>query len=252
MRYVFALFACLWCAPFSQVFAETLEIRADLWCPFNCEPLEPKPGYAIEILQKIFEPKGISIHYDVTNWTRAIERTRGGHFDAIVGALKSDAPDFVFPKKELGVQKTGIYVSKDDSWRYKDLESLKKLKRIAIVKSYAYGQGVDEFINDPKNQDLFTKGMGNEALAGNMKLLKTGAVQALIEDINVFQMRAKQLDEAKYYTLAGILTEAKIYIAFAPNKPKSKEYAAIFDAGLEEITKSGELAKILSNYSLKN
>jgi len=36
----------------SPAIADTITIRADVWCPYNCEPDSEKPGYMIEIVQK--------------------------------------------------------------------------------------------------------------------------------------------------------------------------------------------------------
>jgi polar amino acid transport system substrate-binding protein len=52
--------------------ADTISIRADLWCPFNCDPSGAKPGYMIEIAKAVFEPLGHKIDYQTLNWARAI------------------------------------------------------------------------------------------------------------------------------------------------------------------------------------
>ena len=36
--------------------AETVTLRADVWCPFNCEPDAASPGYMIEIAKAALEP----------------------------------------------------------------------------------------------------------------------------------------------------------------------------------------------------
>jgi polar amino acid transport system substrate-binding protein len=39
-------------------------------------------------------------------------------------------------------------------------------------------------------------------------------------------------------------------MAFSPKNPKSKEYAKLLSAGIEQMRLSGELSKILAKYQL--
>jgi len=46
------------------------------------------------------------------------------------------------------------------------------------------------------------------------------------------------------------LDESKLYIAFSPKNPKSKEYAKLITDGIEQMRLSGELSQILAKYKL--
>ena len=41
---------------------DKLKVRADLWCPYNCEPKDKSPGYMVEVLQIAFGKE--NINYD--------------------------------------------------------------------------------------------------------------------------------------------------------------------------------------------
>ena len=78
--------------------AETLSIRADAWPPYNAEPKSIKPGYMINVLLEIFMPQGYALDYQQLSWTESLDAVRKGEFNAVIGATKDDAPDFVFPR----------------------------------------------------------------------------------------------------------------------------------------------------------
>ena len=97
---------------------EEITIASDPWCPFTCEPSLEKPGLMIEVAREIFKSKGISVNYSVSAWNRAIIDTRENKLNAVAGALKSDAPDFIYPTENIAQQKSCFYVLKDSKWKY--------------------------------------------------------------------------------------------------------------------------------------
>ncbi len=91
---------------FSTILADTIRIKADSWCPYNCEPDALKPGYTIEALKIIFENKGHTIEYSTTLWAQALNLARRGMIEAVVGASKNEVQNLIFPEEELGFSKT--------------------------------------------------------------------------------------------------------------------------------------------------
>lgn len=76
--------------------ADTIRIKADEWCPFNCLPDTDSKGYMIELAEKIFEKAGHRIKYEVMPWSRSIDHARKGKIEAIAGATKGEVPTFIF------------------------------------------------------------------------------------------------------------------------------------------------------------
>jgi polar amino acid transport system substrate-binding protein len=89
---------------------KTMTIVADEWCPYNCKPDGEKSGFLIDIARKIFEKHGHGVVYQTMPWEQAINKTRSGDFDALVGAAPEDAPGFIFPKLEQGWPQIQFYV----------------------------------------------------------------------------------------------------------------------------------------------
>ncbi len=129
----------------------TLEVRGDYWCPYNCSSSSDKKGYIVDILDIIFKKHNIKINYVELNWARSIAETREGKYDSIIGAAKSDAPDFIFPKQFVGHARTCFYTKPSSTWTFTDVESLKSVK-LGVVKDYAYSNEIDAYIKDSKNE----------------------------------------------------------------------------------------------------
>jgi len=91
--------------------AETITIVADEWCPYNCEENSDLPGFLIEIARLVFSAHGHSVRYIVMPWKRAVYEVEQGRFNAIAGALKNDAPGFVFPETENGFSQNGFFTN---------------------------------------------------------------------------------------------------------------------------------------------
>lgn len=234
-----------------QVSAETISIRADVWKPYNCEPNSKEPGYMVEIAKKIFEKHGYKIDYDILPWTRAIEETRKGKIDAIVGAAKGDAPDFIFPQNEQGISANAtMFIKKGGKWRYTDLESL-KTEQVGIINGYSYGEKVDKYLKN--NPSIVQVVSGENALELNIKKLIAGKISVIVEDRVVIAYKIKEMNVQNDIEEAGSDGSAsKIYIAFSPANNKSDEYAKILSEGMDIIRKNGELKNILNKYGIKD
>lgn len=56
--------------------ADNIEIQADEWCPYTCQPNSDREGYLIDIARTIFEPIGHKITYVTTPWNRALNQAK--------------------------------------------------------------------------------------------------------------------------------------------------------------------------------
>lgn len=232
--------------------ADVITLRADEWCPYNCEPNSAEPGFMIEIAQAIFKKAGHSVEYDVMPWARAIQDTRKGKFNGIIGAGKEDAPDFVFPEVELAEMTGAFYVKQGTAWTYAGLESLKD-KTLGVIKDYSYSEDIDGYIEENgKNSKLVQVASGDSALDSNVKKLLSGRIDVLIEDSNVMGLYIKSNKQENALQSAGKLSPDDLFIAFSPSLPKSNEYAKILSDGIVAMRMSGELAAILDKYGLKD
>ncbi|MBY0429429.1 MAG: transporter substrate-binding domain-containing protein, partial [Alphaproteobacteria bacterium] len=151
--------------------ADTITIRADVWCPYNCAPDNKKPGYAIEIVKTVFENAGHKIDYGILNWADSIARTRKGEFTAIIGATNHDAPDFIFPNETIGMSSITYAVRQANKSIIHSVDDLKG-KVLGIIDAYSYNPAVDAYIasfkSDPQKIHMSA---GDDALETNTDLL---------------------------------------------------------------------------------
>lgn len=229
-------------------YAETISIKGDYWCPFNCGPKDSKKGYMIEIIKTIFEKKGHNIDYQLDTWTNSILSVRDGKTTALIAANVFDAPDFIYPKSSLGVSKDCFFVRQNDKWEYHQEENLKS-RKIGIVESYAYSRTVNDFIKSNPSQVIRSKGI--EAITGLDELIKKNEIDTIVENPIVFNYYVEHNLKNSHYEEAGCGESSDLYLAFSPKNPKSKEFADLLSNGIEELRKNGTLDRILAKYSIK-
>lgn len=235
-----------------QAQAATITLVADEWCPYNCTPGSDKPGYMIEIAQKVFAEAGHTLDYRTMPWSRAIAESRAGKFDGIVGATPGDAEDFVFPANSLGESSNVFWVNKGDAWRFTGMASLDAIA-IGTIRDYSYGDELDAYIGKhEKDAKRVQVASGDNALDINFKKLAAKRIGALVEDHNVAEYYLAGSGQAGKFQIAGNLGEDALYIAFSPASKDGKAYAKLLSDGVDKLRKSGELAKILKKYGLQD
>jgi polar amino acid transport system substrate-binding protein len=232
-------------------YADVISIRADAWCPYNCEVNAKKSGYGIEIIKQIFEAAGHTVDYQILNWQRSIEETRTGKYVAILGARKEDAPDFIFPNEALGLSINSFATLKDSNFRYNGINSLSG-HVLGVIQSYSYSDGVDSYIKKNKlDKTRIDYASGDDALDKNINKLLANRIDVIVDDSSVLIYKLNQLGASSKIKLdKDALDPTKIYLAFSPKNPKAKEYAALFDKGIAELRAAGKLAPILMRYGL--
>ncbi|MDF2176643.1 transporter substrate-binding domain-containing protein [Aliiglaciecola sp. CAU 1673] len=251
---VLLLFFCL-CTQAASSPTPTLIIAADRWCPYNCAPKSEHPGFMIEIAQRIFAQHCIKIEYRIMPWSRAIQGTRQGEFDAVVGASKADARDFVFPLVEQGRMKNSFWVRQDAQWRYQGIESL-QYNILGVSSEYSYGPKLDDYIANPNNAFYIQVMYGSSPLKTGLKMLSAKRIDIFIEDESVFRHYMMSQSSPSSFKQAGSLSLeddfANVFVAFSPAKQDSAHWADILSLGTEQLRASGELQKILSAYGLED
>lgn len=230
--------------------AEELTVVADEWCPYNCAPNAERKGVLIEIAEKIFAAEGITIKYTILPWARAIEQVREGKSDALVGAARTDAPDFIFPEPPPAFAGNVFVVEPSNSWRYTGIESLQNVS-LGIIQDYSYGEEIDGYINANKNnRNRIQIVSGDDGLRMNLRKLLAKRVDVILDDRSVIDWTLKANPE---FAAAKIVGEASppdgAYIAFSPaHAERSKRLADLFATKLKALQQSGEVAKIAAHY----
>ena len=228
---------------------EIITIVADTWCPYNCNPKSPHPGFMVDIAKKAFAKHNIEVEYSIVPWTRAIEETRKGMHSAIVGASDGDAPDFIYPSIHQGFMRNHFYVKKGNTWKYDGIKSLGYIV-LGLIADYSYNDEIDKYISkyklDPNRIEMMS---GDKALEINLSKIKRGKIGGTIEAKYVMEYYLSQNNLSDQYVEAGELPASdrdRLHIAFSPkNKKLSQKYANILSEETKKMRESGELQKIL-------
>ena len=239
-----------------MIYAETLTLRADAWCPFNCNPKSAQAGYMIDVVREVFKKKNITIDYQLKNWEESKKEALEGKIQGVVGASKGDG-DFEFTNNSLGKYQNFIFflpakstLKSKSTLKFENLDDLEG-RKIGIVKDYAYGTEADQLI--AKRPELFIKVSGDEPLVTLIQMLEDGKIAALYECPQVFTYKIKILKKSYADFRKGMSFDKKsddLYVAFSKKDPNAKKYVHLLDQGIEDLRKSGKLTRILDNYAL--
>jgi polar amino acid transport system substrate-binding protein len=253
------------------------------FCPLHCigsdnQLILDRPGYAVEIYQKIFESSGYDVNFQIAPFNRGMIEVNKGRIDAISGPLKFDKEalkvkirqepligplygELIYPQKSVGIHHSScVFVHSDANWEFTDLTSLDG-KIIGAGQSYDYGTETNLYlenrlINDKDTIILLT---GNSVFAKNLKKLEHKRIDVVLMDKvsgkHAIQTAVKQgkleQDSVKLLGCSGI--PASLFLAFSGHSPdKSKQLAKFFDNGIKVLRESGQLKEILSKYELQD
>lgn len=253
------LFVCLlfFLCYTQETIGENVVLVGSDWCPYICTQsdnpnvLAEKPGYIVDIIQ--YALKGNKISYESPSWKRSILETRKGTYHAIVGIYISVAPDFVYPENEMGYSRMCFYVKQDNPWKYTGIKSLSKVV-LGVVDGYYYDEGdVDAYIKANLNNTSKIESVpGTRGLIQNLEKMLLGRITAIIDDYQVVEYTTSLHKLTKEFKLAGCLQGLNVHVGFSPAKSQSGEYAARVSEAVVKLRRSGELKKILENYSIKD
>jgi len=240
-----------WLLLASAAAADSITIRADPWLPYNGVGNRPPAGYMLDFATRIAQANGHTIQYSNMPWDAALVAVRKGELDCVVGAAKDDAEDFEFPTASWGKSSNAFWGMAESTWRYTGMESLDQIKLI-VIESYSYSEELDAYIEKHADDGklVVVKPIRRAAMTAISNLVARKA-DAVVEDINVMRQTLKDMAMEDRVIQLGELDElTDVYIACTPAKPRGKQYAQMFSAGLEKLRSSGELQKILNNYGL--
>ncbi|MBN8542944.1 MAG: transporter substrate-binding domain-containing protein [Alphaproteobacteria bacterium] len=237
---------------------KSISIVADAWCPYNCDAEGDKKGYVVDIAKAIFEPEGISVHYEIMPWTRAIRLTRNGTHTAVIAATTNEAKKFVFPQEIIGISDYRFYTLADHKWRFNgDMQSIHPIS-LGVVDGYSYDIRMDAFISKHRNHREHIQVVGgSNASKQNIKKLIAKRIEVMLEDPNVLAYKMNEMGVTTSLRDAGALDttieqDELLYLAFSPKHPDAKSLATLFDKGLRKLRKTGKLNSILERYGIKD
>ena len=238
---------------FFHLYADTISVRADEWCPYNCAPGDKTPGFMLEIATAILEKAGHKIDYKIQPWNSAVEDCLAGKINAIIGASTSDSDQLIFGEEGQGFGGFCFFAKSDSDLTYDNFMSKIKLKKLAIIDGYGYGPKIDSYVKKNKeNPNLIISTTGDNALKVNINKLMKSEVDLIVSDPNVAEYYSINMGLKGKIKKIGCEEDNQLFLAFSPKNPKSKEYAKLMTDGVRQMRKDGSLKAILDKYNLKD
>lgn len=233
--------------------AERLVVVADVWCPFNCQPDAPLPGYAVELMREVFTQD--SVESRVVPWKRAILQTRNGTSTAAIAMSEETAAEeqLQIGREPIGFSNDCLYVPVGSSVTYNNnADDLNGLRRVGIVVGYAYDDGMGQWLARPDNKPKIFAESGEEPAVRNLRKLVSGRLDAMIEDHSVVDYLLLDPAFAGRVVVAGCNQRIPLYMAFGPKGSQGDVLVGQFDQGIAALRRSGRLAQIMAKYGLKD
>lgn len=227
--------------------ADTWTIRADHWCPYNCAPEDPKPGYMVEILQRAAHAHGHTLDYKLMPWPRALEQAREGKITGVVAMVLGNRDGLVVSDK-MGIDATCVFVRKDSALRYEKPADLDQFNRIGIVEGYGYPP---EFMQWHTGNPTRVQALaGDNTLEMQAKKLAAGRIDAFVENVNVVRYAQTHIPELRMAHNGGCMRDETLYFGYSAKNPRAQEIKTQVDQTLAAMRKSGELRKLLDKYGV--
>ena len=233
--------------------AAEVKLRADSWCPYNCEPGN-RPGYLIEIVRAALEPAGHKVDYALMPWTEVLDAVAAGAVTGAVGATRDEAPGLVYPAASLGMSRPTLVIRKGKEtkdFKVTNLDSLKGV-RFGSIQDYFYSTEVNAFIDANKGSPNLVQVSGDNVTEDLVNMLIDGKLDAIVEDSNVVDYLLESKGYRNLFNYHALGDHSTVSIGFSPKDPNSTAYVKLIDAKLAELRKSGQLAGILAKYGVKD
>lgn len=230
--------------------AETIVLRADPWCPYNCEPGSDRPGYMVELATEAFAFFGHTVVYETVSWARGLKQAADGEIDGVIGAVPEEAPGFVFGPP-LGTYSEALVFRAGEGHAVEQPSDLEGL-RIGAINGYEHSEIVMNYINGHRNdRSVVQFASGDEALKTNLQKLLAGRIDVVAESMAVVEYMTGQMGIRRNLDVIADPESGDIFIAFSPGLVSSETYARQLHEGIARLRESGRYEEILAQYGLQ-
>lgn len=224
-----------------------IRIALGEWPPYASENL-PHKGLLPLILKRAFAYSNTHVTFEFMSWDEAYNKTLNKEYDLSPGWIKtpSRAKDMRFSDAMSYIDLRFFHHS-DTNFSWDTLEETYSLK-LGTVSGYSYGSQLDTAI---KNKRIRTRQYDSDrkALNGIAKNeIDLYPADALVA--TYIRNKLPSLIKNKISLDEHTISNSPIFLIGQPGS--TAELINTFNAGLEQLRKSGEYAKILENFHLVN
>jgi polar amino acid transport system substrate-binding protein len=248
-----AMFALMLLLATACVQAEKMVVAADIWCPFNCQPNSPTPGYVVDILRAAFPQK--TIEYRVLPWKRTLLEIRQHKVTAAISLTQQMAIDsqLKIGKEPIGADQDCLFVAATNPLKYHNqADDLNSLSRVSVVLGYDYDEGFGAWLARPANKYKIHVQSGDDPSLSNLLKLVGGRLDGVIESGAVMNNLLLDPRFAGKVISAGCNSSLPYYVGFAADEPQVDALLSQLDQAVVALRRSGELSTILARYGLKD
>jgi polar amino acid transport system substrate-binding protein len=233
----------------SATLADTIELRADHWCPFNCTPGSDRPGFMVEIATEALALYGHEVNYETLNWARSLEFAENGRIDGVIGTDEDESPDFVFGPA-MGTYQESAAFRPNETTDITDIDALSGL-RVGGIMDYDYGDVVAQYVEENGDSRAMVQMLsGDNALEQNLQKLLAGRIDLVPEESSVLSYTLANLGITDQVEIVTDPEVYDLYIAFSPALESSEMYASQLTEGVERLRATGRINEILARYGL--
>ena len=201
-------------------------------------------GPISEIIQLAYKTQGYTVTAEQLPWSRALEWTKEGKYDGIYTAWyrKDREHDFAF-SAPLPANEVVLFKHKNNKVTYQQYTDLKPYV-IGVVRGYANPPGFDE-------ANLKTAAVTSDK-QNLLKLADSRIDLALVDKalgMHIIRSKIPDMQDQLDWVEPPLKVEPQ-YIMFSRRALDFEKKLADFNAGLQQITDSGDLQKILNKHGM--
>ena len=239
-----------------NVQAKNITLAADLWCPYNCVPGSPNPGYMVEIARQALETDGRRVIYKIIPWDIAVSQALSGKISGVFGASAEDGEGLLHTDEPLGKTYNVYLVNTAVSLLEKDLD-FDKLSIVALD-GYDYGNSpLADYLKANVARKNVRMSSARQGLLSNAMLVANGAADMTIDEysvvLNLMRERPDLAKNLKIIRPEGYKDQSiDVYISFSKNDPESQMFADAISEKVRQMRRSGELKALLQRYGLSD
>ena len=229
---------------FFTLHSKLIKIAATEWEPYTSEKLLNN-GFLTEIATEALEAVGYISEVEFVPWKRAVEFTKKGTYDALLGASYTDERTkyFSYPN-ELWVTNISIFALAGKKDKYVKIKDLCP-GTIGILNGSLY---TDTF----RKVECLKVETANGVL-NNIKKLLVGRVDYVIdsrESINfLLGSHLKSYEKGAIEEMHPVFDKDSLYMVFSKVNKNVKKYTSDFNKGLKIIKQNGVFEKVLRKHS---
>lgn len=230
----------------TTAFGETITLATLNWAPFYGEKL-PENGFFAALSREAFKRAGYDMKLKFMPWNRALEMSKTGKFDGLLGAYYSEEREehFVFTVP-VSQNQESFFQKKGGNISFSTLDDLKSYK-------------IGGLLGGAPTKELKAKGFKVEGTANELtsvKKVNAGRLDLLIMGKQNLYYAMSNDPEYKAFKDALDVIEPpfKSYDLYCPitkKRPDAKTIADKFNAALEQMKADGTYDAILARFGQK-